>query len=119
METLRAALAELLKMENVIRDSGEVAPAGCWIDAYRPAGRAIAYARKRSDCKMWDGKRTKSLGRLGSESHRAFELAIKRRNALDEIAARAIALQAMLDNPVWRPEPLKLDQSRYVESSAA
>ncbi|NJN74811.1 MAG: hypothetical protein HC799_19515 [Limnothrix sp. RL_2_0] len=61
------------------------------------------------------------MGRVGSEAHRAFELAVKRRNALDEIAARAIALQAMLDKPVWmpEPEPLKLDQSRYVESSAA
>lgn len=104
MDSLRAALDELWEIEQRIRASGPVAPVGCWIDTYSPGGRKISYARMRSDCRMWDGKKTRGLGRVGGDLHRDYEARVSRRNALEEIERRAIALQSMIDSPIWEPE---------------
>ena len=100
MQSLQTVIDELSQLENEIRDSGPIAPAGCWIDTYSPAGRAKVYARKRSDCAMWNGKKTKGLGPVGSDAHREFEADVKLRNALEEISRLAIALKEMIDSPI-------------------
>ena len=96
---LEAELLRLAQLERDIRASGVVAEAGWAIDTSRGSVRARPPRVK--------GKavgKTISLGRLSSAEHRDWQRRIKRRNALQEIARRAIALQAMIDNPVWQPE---------------
>lgn len=52
---------------------------------------------------MGDGKKTMVLGRVGGDLHRDYEARVSRRNAIEEIARLAIALQAMIASPIWEP----------------
>lgn len=117
MDYLQKELARLAKLTTVIKESGPIAPANCWVDLQKPSGRKVTYARKRSKVAMFpSGKKVQGLGKVGSDEHQAFELEIQRRNALEEISRRVIALQKMIDNPLWEPgaPPLELDQTEYV-----
>jgi hypothetical protein len=115
MKSIYAAIDELSRLEQQVMNSGAVAPPGCWIDTYSPAGRDTVYVRKRSECPLWDGKRTQGLGVVGSVDHRDFEAQIKRRNTLQEIKRRAAVLREMNDNPL--PVELATDGSNVVQHS--
>lgn len=96
---LTAELHRLAQLEHDICASGTVAEAGWAIDT------SGGYARARPP--RVKGKaigKTISLGRVGGAEHRDWEQRIRRRNALQEISRRAIALQAMIDNPIRWPE---------------
>ena len=108
------AVLEMLKAQaENIKQSGPVAPAGVWLDKYAPGKGRPTYVRKRSEQPLWEGKKTKSLGQLDSDEHRAFELAIIRRNALQAIERRTVAIQTMIDAPVWSPEQPKTPGEQY------
>ena len=102
---LKDDLLRLTQLECDIRASGIVAEAGWAIDTSRGSVRARPPRVK--------GKavgKTISLGSISSAEHRDWQQRIKRRNALQEIARRVIALQAMIDNPIWQPENSEIKQ---------
>jgi hypothetical protein len=103
MNALHQALEELRAHRQRIEASGPIAPAGVWIEVYRPGGRDVDYARLKAEKAMWGKSRMRGLKRVGSAEHRDWQIRIKRRDALLEIERRAIAIQAMLDNPIWEP----------------
>ncbi len=112
MITLRQALSELQQLEKQIRNSGPVAPDGLTIDTYSPGGRDVAYARLKADKPIFEGKtgklaktKTSILGQAGSIEHRNYEARVTRRNALKEIERLLIALQRMIDSPIWESAP--------------
>lgn len=111
MNPLQTVLDELKELEQAVRADGAIAPANVWVDTYTPGGRKTSYARKRSDRALWDGKKTKGLGKVGGDAHLDFEQSIKRRKALEEITRRAVSLQAMLDNPIWEPEAEDMEEA--------
>ena len=97
---LQPELDRLAQLDHDIRASGPVAEAGWAIDT---SGGKFARARPpRVKGKAID--KTISIGRISSREHRDWQRRIKRRNALQEIARRAIAIQAMIDSPIWQPE---------------
>ena len=99
---LQAELADLRQLEQCIRRTGKVSPSGRWLDTYTSRGRR--YARLRAEKAIFDGKFTMGLGRIGSPDHRDWQARIKRRNAIQEIERRAIAIQSWLDNPIWESD---------------
>jgi hypothetical protein len=103
MSALLQALEELRAHHQRIEASGSIAPAGVWIEVYRPGGRDVDYARPNAEKVMWGKSRMRGLKRVGSAEHRDWQNYTKRRDALLEIARRASAIQAMLDTPIWEP----------------
>lgn len=103
MNTLQQALEDLRAHRQRIEASGPSAPAGVWIESYRPGGRDVDYARLKAEKAMWGKSRMKGLKRVGSAEHRDWQNRIKRRDALLEIERRSLAIQAMLDAPIWEP----------------
>lgn len=96
---LQSELNRLTQLEHDIRASGTVASAGWAIDSADGAARARPPRVK--------GKaigKTIVLGRVDGAEHRDWQMRIQRRNALQEIARRALSLQAMIDSPIWQPE---------------
>ncbi|MGB3292578.1 MAG: hypothetical protein WBB01_06210 [Phormidesmis sp.] len=96
---LQSELLRLDQLNHDIRASGTVAAAGWAIDT---SGR---YARARPP--RVKGKaigKTIALGKVDGDEHRDWQQRIQRRNALQEIDRRAIALQNMIDNPIGWPE---------------
>ena len=61
------------------------------------------YARLKAEKAMWGKSRMRGLKRVGSAEHRDWQNRIKRRDALLEIERRSLAIQAMLDTPIWEP----------------
>lgn len=106
IEALEAMLSELRQQEDRIRNSGDVAPANCWIDCYSVEKRS--YARLRSDRPMFDGKQFMALGRVGSAEHRDWEVRMKRRDAIQEIKRRRFLVDELIDAelncPIWEPD---------------
>ena len=96
---LEAELHRLMQLEQDIRASGAVAAAGWAIDT---SGKYVRARPPRIKGKAIGT--TIALGRVGSAEHRNWEQQIQRRNALQEISRRAIALQAMIDNPIRWPK---------------
>ncbi|MFE4108472.1 hypothetical protein [Almyronema epifaneia] len=103
MNALHQALEELCAHRQRIEASGPIAPAGVWIEVYRPGGRDVDYARLKAEKAMWGKSRMRGLKRVGSAEHRDWQNRIKRRDALLEIERRSLAIQAMLDVPIWEP----------------
>lgn len=103
MSALQHALEELRAYRQQIEASGPIAPSGIWIEIYRPGGREIDYARLKAEMPIWGKSRSRGLQRVGSANHRDWQNRIKRREALLEIERRSLAIQAMLDNPIWEP----------------
>lgn len=103
MNALQQALEELRAHRQRIEASGPVAPPGIWIEVYRPGGREVDYARLKAEQALWGKSRSKGLQRVGSAEHRDWQRRIKRRDALLEIERRSLAIQAMLDTPIWEP----------------
>jgi hypothetical protein len=103
MDTLHQALEELRTHRQHIEASGQIAPAGVWIEVYRPGGRDVDYARLKAEKALWGKSRMKGLKRVGSAEHRDWQQRIQRRDALLEIERRSLAIQAMLDVPIWEP----------------
>ncbi|PZO50734.1 MAG: hypothetical protein DCF15_15565 [Phormidesmis priestleyi] len=99
---LQFELNRLLQLERDIRASGPVAEAGWAIDT---SGGKFARARPPRVKGNAIGK-TIALSKVSGIEHRDWQLKIQRRNALQEIARRAISIQAMIDNPIWQPEGL-------------
>lgn len=129
MSHLEKELSRLTQLADAIKNSGAIAPSGCWIDEYKPGGRKTVYARKRSDKPIFETKdgspsKTEAIGAVGGPKHTAFTLEIARRNALAEIDRRVAVLQGWIDKPVWKPEgfeaaiasapPLEIDQTTFV-----
>jgi hypothetical protein len=103
MDALYQALEDLRTHRQRIEASGPIAPAGIWIEVYRPGGRDVDYARLKSEKARWGKSRMKGLKRVGSAEHRDWQTRIKRRDALLEIERRSLVIQAMLDAPIWEP----------------
>ncbi len=94
---LKAELHRLAQLERDIRASGTVAEPGWAIDT------SEGYARARpSRIKGKATGKTIALGKVSGAEHRDWQRRIQRRNALQEIARRVIALQAMIDNPIQK-----------------
>ena len=103
MKALQQALEDLRAHRQCIEASGPIAPAGVWIEVYRPGGRDVDYARLKAEKAMWGKSRMRGLKRVGSADHRDWQSRIKRRDALLEIERRSRTIQAMLDAPIWEP----------------
>lgn len=103
MNALHQALEELRTHRQRIEASGPIAPAGVWIEVYRPGGRDVDYARLKAEKAMWGKSRMRGLKRVRSAEHRDWQNRIKRRDALLEIERRSQTIQAMLDTPIWEP----------------
>lgn len=103
MNALHQALEELRTHRQRIEASGPIAPAGIWIEVYRPGGRDVDYVRLKAEKAMWGKSHMRGLKRVGSAEHRDWQNRIKRRDALLEIERRSLAIQAMLDTPIWEP----------------
>lgn len=103
MKSLVLVLEELRAHRQRIEANGPIAPAGIWIEVYRPGGRDVDYARLKAEKAMWGKSRMRGLKRVGSAEHRDWQNRIKRRDALLEIERRSLAIQAMLDVPIWDP----------------
>lgn len=100
---LVAELHRLAQLECDIRASGTVAEPGWAIDT------SGGYARARPP--RIKGKaigKTIALGKVSGAENREWQRRIQRRNALQEIARRAVALQAMIDNPIQFSESFTL-----------
>lgn len=97
---LQLELNRLAQLDHDIRASGPVAEAGWAIDT---SGGKFARARPPRVKGKARGK-TIALGQVSGSEHRDWQMKIQRRNALQEIARRAIALQAMIDSPIWQPD---------------
>ena len=97
---LQSELLRLDQLDQKIRASGTVAAVGWAIDT------SGGYARARAPrVKGKPQGKTIALGKVNGAEHRDWQRRIKRRNALQEIERRAIALQAMIDNPIHWSEP--------------
>ncbi|WP_008311705.1 hypothetical protein [Leptolyngbya sp. PCC 6406] len=103
MNALHQAIEELRTHRDRIEASGPIAPSGVWIEVYRPGGREVDYARLKAEKAMWGKSRSRGLQRVGSADHRDWQQRIRRRDALLEIERRSLAIQAMLDAPIWEP----------------
>jgi len=103
MNALHQAFEDLRAHRQRIESSGPIAPAGVWIEVYRPGGRDVDYARLKAEKAMWGKSRMRGLKRVGSAEHRDWQNRIKRRDALMEIERRSLTIQAMLDTPIWEP----------------
>lgn len=100
---LVAELHRLAQLERGIRASGIVAEPGWAIDT------SGGYARARPPrVKGKTTGKTIALGKVSGAEHREWQRRIQRRNALQEIARRAVALQAMIDNPIQFSESFTL-----------
>lgn len=103
MNALQQVLESLRAHHHRIETSGPIAPAGIWIEVYRPGGRDVDYARLKAEKALWGKSRMKGIKRMGSPEHRDWQIRIKRRDALLEIERRSQVIQAMLDTPIWEP----------------
>ncbi|MEM0978789.1 MAG: hypothetical protein AAGH78_00810 [Cyanobacteria bacterium P01_H01_bin.58] len=103
MNALQQVLEELRAHRQRIEASGPIAPAGIWIEVYRPGGRSVDYVRLKAEKAMWGKSRMKGLKRVGSAEHRDWQIRIRRRDALLEIERRSRMIQAMLGTPIWEP----------------
>lgn len=103
MDILYQVLAALRAHRQRIEASGPIAPAGVWIEIYRPGGRDVDYVRLKAEKAMWGKSRMRGLKRVGSAEHRDWQRRIKRRDALLEIERRSRTIQAMLNTPIWEP----------------
>ena len=90
---IASALGYLADWSDAIRQDGPTAPPGCFI--WHRVRNDKDYAALRSELPIFDGRKTKSLGRVGKTCHRDWEQRIKRRDALAEIEAAALALTAL------------------------
>jgi hypothetical protein len=82
MDAFHQALDDLRAHRDRIEASGPIAPAGIWIEVYRPGGRDVDYARLKAEKVLWGKSRMKGLKRVGSAEHRDWQNRIKRRDAL-------------------------------------
>ncbi len=62
--------------------------------------------------------KTIALGKVSGAEHRDWPQQIQRRNALQEIARRAIALQSMIDNPIGWPGTFEENPSDPIAAQA-
>jgi hypothetical protein len=92
-QAIASALGHLADWSDAIRQDGAVAPPGCFI--WHRVRNDKDYAALRSELPIFDGRKTKSLGRVGKTCHRDWEQRIKRRDALAEIEAAALALTTL------------------------
>ena len=56
MQALQQALADLHAHRQRVEASGSIAPAGVWIEIYRPGGRNVDYARLKVEKAMWGSR---------------------------------------------------------------
>jgi hypothetical protein len=98
---LQAEQQRLLDTIFLIRGSGEVAPAYCWLTAstVTKGGKTYEYARLVIE-KPGSKPKISSLGRLGSERHRQWKTAIARRDAIVELEQQLKILQGLMDRQV-------------------
>lgn len=103
LNALQQVLEDLRAHRQRIEASGPIASVGVWLEVYCPGGREVYYARLKAETPMWGKSRMRGLKRAGSVEHRDWQNRIKRRDALLEIERRSLAIQAMLDDPIWEP----------------
>lgn len=95
---LLAERSRLLEKIRTIRCSGTVAPAYCWLieSSETKGSRTYTYARLVTE--KPEGKRTlKSLGKPGSEKHRAWQAAIARREQIAELEQQLNMLKILIE----------------------
>ena len=61
MKALQQALEDLRTHRQRVESSGPIAPAGVWIEIYRPGGRDVDYARLKAEKAMWGKSRSRGL----------------------------------------------------------
>src|SRR5579883_789849 len=98
---LQAEQHHLLDTIAQIRGSGEIAPAYCWltVSTVSKGGKTYEYARLVVE-KPGIKPKSSSLGRLGSERHRNWKMAIARREAIVELEQQLKILQGLIDRQV-------------------
>lgn len=95
---LEAERTRLLNAIAEIRNSGRVAPAYCWLSTTSTTknGRTYTYAtlvEEKPDSKL----KSVSLGKMGSERHRSWQVAIANRDAIVELEQQLSMLQKLID----------------------
>ena len=88
MKALQQALEDLRTHRKRVEASGPIAPAGVWIEIYRPGGRDVDYARLKAEKAMCGKSRSRGLKKVGSADHRDWQTRIQRRDTLLEIERR-------------------------------
>ncbi len=98
---LQAEQQHLLDTIARIRGSGDVASAYCWltVSTVTKGGKTYEYARLVIE-KPGSKPKISSLGRLGSERHRHWRMAIARRDAIAELEQQLKILQGLMDRQV-------------------
>lgn len=102
---LKAERDRLLAGIQAMRSTGEIAPAGCWIDSYlakNPQGKRYEYYKLVATKPIFAGARggitrTRHLGKLGSELYQTATLAIRRRSAIEQVEAQIARVEQLID----------------------
>lgn len=103
---LLAERDRLLAEIQAIRDTGNVAPAGCTINTYiakNSKGQGYEYLKLVAEQPIFTGAqggrtRTQHLGKVGSDRHLAATLAIRRRNAIEQIQAQLNRIEKLIES---------------------
>ena len=90
-------LEELQQQAQAIRESGEVAPSGLYVDEYSSKGKQRARLRSTTGFIPGMCQKTKGLGKFGSAQHRDWLRRCDRRNRLQKIERRALTIQKWLE----------------------
>lgn len=101
---LEAERDSLLNEVQAIKDTGEVAPADCWIDSYlakNQQGQAYEYYKLVAKEPIFTGAkggRTKTvhLGKTGSDRYKAAVLSVRRRNAIEKLESQVSRLDELI-----------------------
>lgn len=117
---LPAERQRLLDAIATIRDSGSVAPAYCWLTESSETKRGKTYTYVRLVTEKPGQKNTStSLGRPGSSKHRAWQAAIARREAINELEQQLKLLEALMQRQAEAMQWLKvmLEPSQPLQES--
>ncbi|MDX2242512.1 MAG: hypothetical protein NW224_17635 [Leptolyngbyaceae cyanobacterium bins.302] len=95
---LTAEHTRLLDQIQQIRDSGDVAPAYCWLTETSSTKGTKTYTYAVLITQEPDrNPKSQSLGKPGSQRHRHWRQAIARREAIAELAQQLSMLEALID----------------------
>lgn len=106
---LLAERDRLLEAIESVRLSGTVAPAFCWLveSSETKGARTYRYIKLITE-RPGKPLTSKSLGKPGSEKHRAWQTAIARREAIVELKQQQKMLEALIER-----QQLVLDSRHY------
>lgn len=95
---LESERERLLTLIHQIRTSGEVAPAYCWLTETSSTKGAKTYTYAVLVTQKPDRKpKSQSLGKPGSQKHRHWKEAIRRRDAIVELEQQLAMLQTLIE----------------------